>query len=265
MERQLTTHRSVGSRSGTGSLARVIGPRAPATADEELLNAERPTVVTERTEAERIARIGRELSEGHAALADLGRAVSVFGSARVPPSAPAYATAREVARRLGEAGFAIVTGGGPGLMEAANRGARDAGARSVGLNIELAFEQAPNPFQDVALSFHYFFTRKVMFVRYAQAFVVLPGGFGTLDELFEALVLIQTRKIRHFPVVLVGTAFWSGLVAWLRERLVADAMIAPADPRLVLLTDDPEEVVAAVREGAERQGAYRSAGGASGG
>jgi uncharacterized protein (TIGR00730 family) len=235
----------------------------PATADEELLNAELPTVVTERTEAERIARIGRELADGQAALAGLGPAVCVFGSARVAAAAPAYATAREVARRLGAAGFAIVTGGGPGLMEAANRGARDAGVPSVGLNIELPFEQAPNPYQDVALKFHYFFTRKVMFVRHTQAFVVLPGGFGTLDELFEALVLIQTQKIRDFPVVLVGTAFWSGLAAWIRDRLVAEAMIARADVGLVLLTDDPGEAVDAVRRGAQRRGGYTSLGGTS--
>jgi uncharacterized protein (TIGR00730 family) len=246
-----------------GSLARVIDARAPASADEELLNAELPTVVSERTEAERMARVSRELAAGHEALAGLGPAVSVFGSARVAAGAPAYETAREVARRLGEAGFAIVTGGGPGLMEAANRGAREAGATSVGVNIELPFEQAPNPFQDIALSFHYFFTRKVMFVRYAQAFVVLPGGFGTLDELFEALVLIQTRKIEDFPVILVGTAFWGGLLAWLRDRLVADAMIAPADPGLLLVTDDADEVVEAACRGAERQGSYRSPGGTS--
>ena len=238
-----------------GSLARVIEARTPATADEELLNAELPTVATERTEAERIARVGRELTYGHAALAGLGCAVSVFGSARVAPGAPRYALARDVGRRLGEAGFAVITGGGPGLMEAANRGAREAGATSVGLNIELPFEQAANAYQDIALSFHYFFTRKVMFVRYAQAFVVLPGGFGTLDELFEALVLIQTRKILHFPVVLVDAAFWGGLLGWVRERLVAEAVIAPADAELVLTTDDPAEVVAAVRRGAERQGA----------
>jgi hypothetical protein len=241
-----------------GSLARVIDARTPATADEELLNAELPTVATERTEAERIARVGRELTDGHAALAGLGCAVSVFGSARVAPGAPRYALARDVGRRLGEAGFAVITGGGPGLMEAANRGAREAGATSVGLNIELPFEQAANAYQDIALSFHYFFTRKVMFVRYAQAFVVLPGGFGTLDELFEALVLIQTHKIRHFPVVLVDAAFWGGLLGWVRERLVAEAVIAPHDAELVLATDDPAEVVAAVSRGAERQGAVRA-------
>ena len=139
-------------------------------------------------------------------------------------------------------------------MEAANRGARDAGATSVGLNIDLPFEQAPNPFQDIELRFHYFFTRKVMFVRYASAFVVFPGGFGTLDELFEALLLIQTGKIRHFPVVLVQPRFWAGMTDWLRDRLAADGMIAPADLDLFTTTDDPDEVVALVRAGAARQG-----------
>jgi uncharacterized protein (TIGR00730 family) len=241
----------------------VTDARVPATEDEELLNAEIPTVATERTEAERLALVTRELTEGHAALSGLGCAVSIFGSARIAPDAAAYGVAREVARRLGEAGFAVITGGGPGLMEAANRGAREAGATSVGLNIELPFEQAPNPYQDIALRFHYFFTRKVMFVRYAQAFVVLPGGFGTLDELFEALVLIQTHKVRHFPVVLVGTAFWGGLQAWIRDRLVDEAVIAAGDADLVRATDDPADVVAVVRRAAERQGAYSASGGSS--
>ena len=157
-------------------------------------------------------------------------------------------------RGLARAGFSVITGGGPGLMEAANRGAREAGGRSVGLNIELPFEQAPNPYQDIELMFHYFFTRKLMFVRYAIGFVVFPGGFGTLDELFEALVLIQTHKIREFPVVLVGTEWWSGLIGWARERLAAEAMIAPDDLDLMQCTDDPDEVVAIIEAGARRQG-----------
>jgi uncharacterized protein (TIGR00730 family) len=226
----------------------------PATPDEELLGAERPAVAVEHTEQERLDRIRQELATGFEALADIGRGVSVFGSARVAPEHPDYALARATARRLGEAGFAVVTGGGPGIMEAANRGAQEAGATSVGLNIELPFEQGANAFQDISLRFHYFFTRKVMFVRYASAFVVFPGGFGTLDELFEALLLIQTGKIRHFPVVLVGGAFWDGLLDWLRDRLAADALIAPADLELLATTDDPDEVVAIVKRGAERQG-----------
>ena len=229
-------------------------PRRPRTSDEEILEAETPDVLSLRTDDERAARIHDEALAGFRALEGIGPAVSVFGSARTPSDHPDYALAREIARQLGEAGFGIVTGGGPGAMEAANRGARDAGATSVGLNIDLPFEQGANPYQDIELRFHYFFTRKVMFVRFASAFVVMPGGFGTLDELFEGLVLIQTGKIRHFPVVLVGTEFWGGLIDWIRERLVADGMIAPADVDLVTVCDDPAAIVELVRAGAERQG-----------
>src|SRR4051794_31227634 len=195
-----------------------------------------------------------ELRMGFAALRELGPAVSFFGSARTPTEPPAYALARESARQVGEEGFAIITGGGPGIMEAANRGAQDAGVTSIGLNIELPFEQGANGYQDIGLTFHFFFTRKVMFVRYATGFVVFPGGFGTLDELFEALVLIQTRKIRSFPVVLVGTDWWSGLIGWARERLAGRGLIAPEDLQLMRCTDDPDEVVAIIEAGAERQG-----------
>jgi uncharacterized protein (TIGR00730 family) len=226
----------------------------PATPDEELLGAERPAVITERTEEERLDRIRRELVRGYEALGGLGCAVSVFGSARTPTDHPDHALARETARRLGEAGFAVITGGGPGIMEAANRGAKEAGTTSVGLNIDLPFEQGANAYQDIALRFHYFFTRKVMFVRFATAFVVFPGGFGTLDELFEALVLIQTHKIRHFPVILVRPSFWGAMTDWMRERLVADGMIAASDLDLLTVTDDPDEIVACVRAGARRQG-----------
>src|SRR5215210_7547468 len=205
----------------------------PATTDEELLSSQAPSVASEHTEEERLARINGELERGFDALHRITRGVSIFGSARFP----------------------VITGGGPGIMEAGNRGAQEAGARSVGLNIELPFEQGPNPFQDIALTFHFFFTRKVMFVRYANAFVVFPGGFGTLDELFEALLLIQTHKIRSFPVVLVGTEWWSGLIDWIRERLEEDGMISPGDVDLLHCTDDPAEVVRIVAAGAERQGA----------
>jgi uncharacterized protein (TIGR00730 family) len=215
----------------------------PATHDEELLGTKRRAVLATRTEGERIERIDRELEMGFAALRELGPAVSMFGSARTPPEHPGYALARDIAARLGGAGFSIITGGGPGIMEAGNRGARDAGVTSVGLNIELPFEQAPNPYQDIELLFEYFFTRKLMFVRYATAFVVLPGGFGTLDELFEALVLEQVNKIRDFPIVLVGTSFWGPLVAWIKDRLVEDALINEDDPELLFVTDDPAEVV----------------------
>jgi uncharacterized protein (TIGR00730 family) len=224
-----------------------VSPRPPTSHDEELLGTKRRAVLATRTEAERVRRIEDELEAGFAALRDLGPAVSFFGSARTPPDHPDYALARETARRLGEAGFAIITGGGPGIMEAANRGAREAGATSVGLNIELPSEQGPNPYQDIALEFDYFFTRKLMFVRYATAFVALPGGYGTLDELFEALVLEQVGKIRDFPIVLMREAFWDGLLRWVGERLVADRVIDASDPELLRVTDDPAEVVAVVR------------------
>jgi len=232
----------------------VTGVRPPATTDEELLGAQSAVVATEHTEDQRLARIHAEFAKGFAALAGITRGVSIFGSARVRHDDPRYVLARDIGRRLGERGFAVITGGGPGIMEAANRGARDAGACSVGLNIELPFEQGPNPYQDIALMFHFFFARKVMFVRYATAFVVFPGGFGTLDELFEALVLIQTRKIREFPVVMVDTGYWDGLLGWIRERLVGEGMIAPEDIDLMRCTDDPDEVVAIVEAGARRQG-----------
>ena len=231
----------------------------PATPDEELLGAERPAVVTERTEEERLERIREELVAGYEALGGLGCAVSIFGSARTPRDHPDYALARETARRLGEAGFAVITGGGPGIMEAANRGAKESGVTSVGLNIDLPFEQGANAYQDIALRFHYFFTRKLMFVRFASAFVVFPGGFGTLDELFEALVLIQTGKIRHFPLILVRPSFWGAMTDWMRERLVAEGTIAPSDLDLFTVTDDPDEVVARVRAGARRQGVQLAA------
>jgi uncharacterized protein (TIGR00730 family) len=228
-------------------------PRLPATPDEELLGTKRRPVLATQTEAERIARIDAELEAGFDALRDLGPAVSIFGSARTPSDHPNYALAREIARRLGEEGMAIITGGGPGIMEAANRGAQEAGVRSVGLNIELPFEQGANAHQDITLMFSFFFTRKLMFVRYATAFVVMPGGYGTLDELFEALVLEQVDKIRDFPIVLVGTEFWGGLLAWVRERLVADGVIDADDPELLRVTDDPEEVVRIVCAARDRQ------------
>jgi uncharacterized protein (TIGR00730 family) len=228
-------------------------PRPPATPDEELLGTKRRAVLATQTEPERIARIEAELESGFSALRELGPAVSIFGSARTPTDHPNYALAREIARRLGEAGMAIITGGGPGVMEAANRGAQDAGVRSVGLNIELPFEQGANGYQDITLTFSFFFTRKLMFVRYATAFVVMPGGFGTLDELFEALVLEQVDKIRDFPIVLVGTEFWGGLLEWVGERLVADGVIDADDPELLRVTDDPEEVVRIVCAARDRQ------------
>jgi uncharacterized protein (TIGR00730 family) len=219
----------------------------PATPDEEVLNAESPGVLATETDATRVERMRRELEHGFEALSKLGPAVSVFGSARVNEGDPLFELARATARRLGEAGFAIITGGGPGVMEAANLGAREAGVPSVGLNIDLPFEQPQNASVDLGVDFHYFFTRKVMFVRYASAFVVLPGGFGTLDELFEALTLIQTRKIKYFPIVLVSSGYWRGLLDWTREQLVPGGMISPEDIDLMRLCDDPAEVVEIVR------------------
>jgi len=224
----------------------------PLTPDEELLGAELPTVLDELTDAERIERMRAELEMGFAALAGI-QGVSVFGSARTPETDPDYVLAREVGGRLGDAGFCVITGGGPGIMEAANRGALEVGARSVGLNIELPFEEDPNPYQNLGLTFHYFFTRKVMFVRYSCAFVVFPGGFGTLDELFESLVLIQTGKISDFPILLVGTSFWGGLVDWMRDQLAQRRLINPENLGLVRVTDDVAEVVQACLSATARQ------------
>ncbi|MGZ4270954.1 MAG: LOG family protein [Solirubrobacteraceae bacterium] len=229
--------------------------RHPDTFDEELLGAERPAVASERSERERLDRIEGEFEMGVEALRAVGcRAVSVFGSAHTPAGHPDYALAREIARRLGRAGFAIVTGGGPGLMEAANLGAREAPTTSVGLNIALPFEQKPNRHLDISLRFDHFFIRKVMFVRFASAFVVMPGGFGTLDELFDALVLIETGKIRHFPVILVRSSYWVGLLDWAREQLLEQGMLTLPDLDLLTVCDEPDEVVELVRVAAMRQG-----------
>jgi uncharacterized protein (TIGR00730 family) len=228
--------------------------RTPKTSDEELLGAEHAVLESVHTDDERLERMRKEMGEGFAALASVGRGVSVFGSARTAPEDPGYEQAREVARMLGQAGFAIITGGGPGVMQAANQGARDVGATSVGLNIQLPFEQHFNPYVDIPLRFHYFFTRKVMFVRYSCAFVVMPGGFGTMDELFEALTLIQTGKIMHFPVVLLGNHYWNGLLGWLRATMLAEGKVSPADINLIQIADDPQHAVAIVERAAARQG-----------
>ena len=225
----------------------------PATFDEEIIAAQETAVVSTLTDAARLERIAEEIEMGFDALAHVGAAASFFGSARTTPDDPEYALARETARLVGETGMAIITGGGPGAMEAANRGAREANALSIGLNIELPFEQGINAYCDIGLEFHYFFARKIMFVRYASGFVVFPGGFGTMDELFEALTLIQTGKITEFPVVLVGTGYWRGLVDWLGERMLAEGKIAPADLELFTLTDDPFEVRDLLMSAAHRQ------------
>ncbi len=222
-------------------------PRDPTSPDEELLEAETLTILSELDDDARIERIGGELERGFEALANVGKAVSIFGSARTGPGDPFYAQARKLARTLGEDGFAILTGGGPGIMEAASRGAQDAGVLSIGLGIDLPHEEGMNASIDVSLEFHYFFTRKVMFVRYASAFVVFPGGFGTLDELFEAATLRQTEKIRYFPIVLFGSDYWSGLIDWLRDPVLSEGKVSPPDVDMFEVTDDPGRVLEVVR------------------
>jgi uncharacterized protein (TIGR00730 family) len=184
-----------------------------------------------------------EFVEGFEEMSQIGPAVSVFGSARVSPDDPMYGACVETTRLLGEAGYAIITGGGPGIMEAANRGARLAGVKSVGCNIELPFEQRSNEFLDVSIDFRYFFVRKTMFVKYAEAFVIFPGGFGTLDELFEALTLIQTGKVHDFPVVLFGSHYWAGMLEWLRATLAAEGKILASDLDLLHVTDEPSDAI----------------------
>jgi uncharacterized protein (TIGR00730 family) len=229
-------------------------PEGTWTVDEELLLwLEHEPDAVRAADAMRIADIAAEFARGFDALAEVGRAVTVFGSARTPPEHPSYALAREVGACLGRAGYAVITGGGPGLMEAANRGARDVGALSVGCNIELPREQALNPYLDIGLRFNHFFARKVMFVRYASAFVVCPGGYGTLDELFESLTLIQTGTIRHFPVLLMGQGEWDGLLDWLRAGALADGRIGPADLDLLHVLEDPAQICEIVDAGYERQ------------
>jgi uncharacterized protein (TIGR00730 family) len=213
-----------------------------ATQDEKLLDKSPSPIAFTDTDPWRVLRITGEFVAGFDTLATLGPAVSIFGSARVRPSDPMYKAAVETAQLLAEAGLAIITGGGPGIMEAGNRGAKRAKGISVGLGIELPFEQGTNRFVEIPLNFHYFFVRKTMFVKYAQAFVIFPGGFGTLDELFEALTLIQTGKIKNFPIVLFGTAYWQGLVDWLRTTLLAEGKIAEPDLDLLTLCDSPIEV-----------------------
>ncbi|HEU0052057.1 MAG TPA: TIGR00730 family Rossman fold protein [Longimicrobium sp.] len=222
-----------------------------ATEDERLLEspAAAPTAPDfTSSDPWRVFRIMGEFVEGFDALAKVGSAVTIFGSARVPPGSPQYEAARDMAKRLGERGFSIITGGGPGVMEAANRGAREAGAPSIGCNIELPFEQHINPYVDIAINFRYFFVRKTMFVKYAEAFVIFPGGFGTLDELFEALTLIQTGKVRDFPVILVGTEYWSGLLDWVKGTLLKEGKISPDDVNLLLVTDSAEEAVRVIED-----------------
>jgi uncharacterized protein (TIGR00730 family) len=223
-------------------------PRHPRSLDEELLEAETTAILSELTDAQRVLRIQDELRTGFKMLDHIGKAVSFFGSARTPRDHPRYRAAREMARELGHAGFAIITGGGPGIMEAANRGAREAGVPSVGLGIDLPGELGVNEYVEIALDFHYFFARKVMFVRYASGFVVWPGGFGTLDELLEAATLRQTEKIRYFPIVLIGSDYWRGLLDWLRDPVLAEGNIGAGDLASLAVRDRTSDVLALLED-----------------
>jgi uncharacterized protein (TIGR00730 family) len=217
------------------------------TADQALLDsAGRPDWKVR--DSWRTLRILSEFVEGFDTLSELPPAVSVFGSARTKPGSPECELAQQLGGALARAGYAVITGGGPGVMEAANRGCTEAGGLSVGLGVELPFEQGINEWVELGIDFRYFFVRKTMFVKYAQAFVVLPGGFGTMDELFEALTLVQTRKVTRFPVVLMGVRYWSGLITWIRETMLQEGMIGPEDMEIVLLTDDVNEAVKHILE-----------------
>ncbi len=245
-EKRATGDRAERRRSGRVSVRRDVGhqaaQRAGRTEDEALLKrSPRPEFLD--SDPWRSLRILSEFVDGFDALAAVGPAVSVFGSARTAEDNPWYESARKLGGALAEAGYAVITGGGPGIMEAANRGCHEAGGLSVGCNIELPMEQGLNPYVDLGVNFRYFFARKTMFVKYADAFVIYPGGYGTLDELFEALTLIQTKKIRDFPVILVGSQYWDGLLDWVRDTLLTEAAINPEDVDLLRVTDDVDEVV----------------------
>ena len=223
------------------SITRPLNGAERATTDERLLAPENDWLLADPW---RVLRIQAEFVEGFEAMAEVGQGISIFGSARVRPGTPVYEASEALGRELALAGFAVITGGGPGVMEAANKGAYEAGGVSVGLGIELTFESSMNDFLTLGINFRYFFTRKVMFLKYARGFVVMPGGFGTFDELFEALTLAQTGKVRHFPVVLFGSAYWSGLVDWLRDATMADGYVSPRDLDMFLVTDDIIEALA---------------------
>jgi len=246
-------HRRSGRLLISRDIGRKMGGADPSmTEDRKLLErTERPAFLS--SDPWRALRILAEFVDGFDALAEIGRAITVFGSARVSEGDPAYATAREIGRLLAEDGYAVITGGGPGVMEAANRGCQEGGGLSVGCNIELPHEQDINPYVDLGVEFRYFFARKTMFVKYADGFVILPGGYGTLDEMMEALTLIQTGKIRHFPVVLVGSTFYAGFVEWIKAKLLGEGMISPDDLDLIQVTDDPKEVVEIMRKASRRR------------
>ncbi|MFI8229341.1 TIGR00730 family Rossman fold protein [Streptomyces sp. NPDC085900] len=234
-----------------GPVLRRRGQVTSSTTDQRLLDAGGPSDWV-HTDPWRVLRIQSEFIEGFGTLAELPPAISVFGSARTPVDSPEYEAGVRLGSALVEAGWAVITGGGPGAMEAANKGACEAGGTSVGLGIELPFEQGLNPYVDIGLNFRYFFVRKMMFVKYAQGFVVLPGGLGTLDELFEALTLVQTQKVTRFPIVLFGTEYWGGLVDWLKNTLIAQGKASDSDLLLFHVTDEVEEAVALVSKEAGR-------------
>jgi uncharacterized protein (TIGR00730 family) len=250
-------HRRSGRIVMSPDVGRKMGADTTLTEDHKLLTpTERPAFLD--TDPWRALRILSEFVEGFDALAEVGPAITVFGSARVNPGEPAYEMAREIGRLLAEEGYAVITGGGPGVMEAANRGCQEGGGLSVGCNIELPHEQSINSYVDLGVEFRYFFARKTMFVKYADGFVILPGGYGTLDELFEAVTLIQTGKIQGFPVVLVGSTFFAGLLEWIKAKLLAEGMVSPGDLDLMQVTDDPKEVVEIVRKAGGRRSDLRA-------
>src|SRR5438105_15172072 len=220
---------------------RLIVPSGRPPADKAFLDRPVFEELTHHADPWRVLRILSEFVEGFDALADVGSAVTVFGSARTPRDDPLYRAGIKLGRALAQRGFAVITGGGPGIMEAVNRGAKEGGGLSVGCNIELPHEQALNDYVDLGIEFRYFFVRKMMFVKYARGFVIFPGGFGTLDELFESLTLAQTGKIEHFPVVLFGSSYWNGLLDWMRAETLAHELVSPEDLNLLSLTDDPDQ------------------------
>src|SRR5215210_2420921 len=239
--------RPIRHRGGITTRGGGTDPAADGTTTDQRLQDRRSGSDWVHTDPWRVLRIQAEFVEGFGLLAELPRAVSVFGSARTPRDHPHYAAGVTIGAALARAGYAVITGGGPGAMEAANRGASEAGGLSVGLGIELPFEQDLNEWVDVGIAFRYFFVRKTMFVKYAEAFVILPGGFGTLDELFEALTLVQTRKVTRFPVILFGSAYWAGLIDWIRMTMVETGTISPKDLELFTVTDDVAEAVALIQ------------------
>ena len=233
----------------TNSPYRHVSDNKLPTEDEQLLESpppQRPEQIFLKSDSWRVLRIMGEIIEGFDVLSSVTKGVAFFGSARTGPDDPMYQAAQETARLLARAGYDIITGAGPGVMEAANKGAKLGGGRSIGCNIELPFEQGTNPFVDTVVNFRYFFVRKTMFIKYSNAYIIFPGGFGTLDELFEALTLIQTGKINQFPVILFGRHYWAGLVRWLSARALGERKISPGDMDLMLLTDDPQEAADAV-------------------